>query len=117
MVMRDKVYRCLFSNSVNCAIMIKKRLSLLQNAFCNDDMFVLCHHGMIHSALWQFEVNDSSRRFTRLIIPQLMVLKYMYNCTVPIINIATKSSVPDHLTFTSGRNNISGNANWEIKTN
>ena len=30
--------------------MIKKRLSLLQNAPCNDDMFVLCHHGMIHSA-------------------------------------------------------------------
>ena len=40
----------LSSNSVNRAIVIKKRLSLLQKAFCNDDMFVLCHHGVIHSA-------------------------------------------------------------------
>ena len=40
----------LSSNSVNHAIVIKKRLSLLQKALCNDDMFVLCHHGVIHSA-------------------------------------------------------------------
>ena len=43
----------LSSNSVNHAIVIKKRLSLLQKALCNDDMFVLCHHGMIHSAQWE----------------------------------------------------------------
>ena len=35
---------------LNRAIVIKKRLSLLQKALCNDDMFVLCHHGVIHSA-------------------------------------------------------------------
>ena len=83
--------------------MIKKRLSLLQNAFCNDDniMLVLCHH-VRRDSRFEFEVNDSSRRLMCLIIPQLMILKYMYtvyNCTVPVINIVTKSSVPDHLTY------------------
>ena len=48
MAMRDEVQ--LSSNSVNRTIVIKKRLSLLQKALCNDDMFVLCHHSVFHSA-------------------------------------------------------------------